>query len=155
PYPQSIFFGRPEIASPLPRINARLLFGYGRFADGNRTTRRTHLRFGRSTSGIAFQQSRFLSTNDGALNARRAFQGATIPLRRCLGVAQPRHRYRPASRRLFRGYAQRLRAVDSNRSPRGENPAVDQRTASALERFRNGAPVYRRTQSRGRNENAP
>src|SRR5436190_3347371 len=65
-------------------------------AAADRRSRSANLRSGRSESGIDFQQGRVLPAHDGVLDARRAFQGANVPVRRRAGIAPALDRQRPA-----------------------------------------------------------
>ena len=101
----------------------------------------------RSPPGIDFQQGRFLPADDGVLDARRAFQGANVPLRRCPAlrhcgsdIVQHLDEYFADMRNGFAPFVR-------NRRLRCHRALISSGELSALERLRHGAAVHRRTKS--------
>ena len=99
--------------------------------------RRTNFRTGRSAPGIDFQQSRLLSTDDGALDAGRDVQGADVSLS---STCSPRSAARTISSQhldeYFRGHAQRLRRRCCRPACASPDRPLADRYIPALERFR-------------------
>src|SRR5205085_8511576 len=114
---------------------AALVSRYEFSASRDRAARRADFRPGRPKSGIDFQQSRLLPADDGVLDARRTFQSANVPLRRCSRVAPQLARYRPASRRIFRSHGcgtERFRAAHEDGHPRCADSSLADRADLAL-----------------------